>query len=88
LEDLANPKIELNLVPNPVVPERQAVKKPLQILKVFGGLPKKNLKYEILKKPILVFSQTDVTSNKTENRNYESNKIYLEVTHKLFINFL
>jgi hypothetical protein len=48
------------------VRERQAVKKPLQILKVFGGLPKKNLKYEIFKRLILVFSQTDVGGKFTE----------------------
>jgi hypothetical protein len=35
------------------------VKKPLQVLKVFGELPKKNIGYEILKRLILVFSQTD-----------------------------
>ena len=41
--------------------KRQAVKKLPQILNVFGGLPKKNRKYAILKRLILVFSQTDVS---------------------------
>jgi hypothetical protein len=49
------------------VPRRQAVKKPPQIQKVFGGLPKKKLKYEILKRLILVFSQTDVVSKLKKN---------------------
>jgi hypothetical protein len=38
-------------------------KKPLQIEKVFGVLPKNNLKYGILKRLILVFSKTDVGGN-------------------------
>jgi antitoxin ParD1/3/4 len=32
-------------------------------LKVFGGLPNKNLKYRILKRFILVFSKSDVIGN-------------------------
>nr|WP_315201539.1 hypothetical protein [uncultured Flavobacterium sp.] len=67
LEDLANPKIGLNLVPNPLISTRTSgCEKTSSDLESIRRATKEKLKYEILKRLILVFSQTDVGGNTKE----------------------
>jgi murein L,D-transpeptidase YafK len=62
---LANPKIRLNLIPNPMITITSGCEKTTSNLESIRRAPKKNLKYEILKRFNLVFSQTDVSSKLT-----------------------